>query len=627
MSSNNGKKLLVFGLSYAQQDNRKMQQILRHYDRTLDSPGSRAALFVALNGLAKELDADEAAHDQVQQLTSWLKADEEFPAAELGGSRKIHGSTPMQEMIGRPPTQINAGELSYMYGRYGPGRTIDGAVVAADFDRFSGANPRDDSEEDGRSWAGLGSALGSDDSDQANEDDEESNNIHDDADSNMMGLTLAYDPGHAVGDDKKDEGNDNDTMDWRNIPDSSTVANKEQLEEEEHMSELFMQTPWVSDNTVGDAEPDSVEEDESHLNSGSNAGPSSSRLDFATIDAATIDASSDLDIGYLRDEYMEDVDGFECSVCFGHYDASSFPSILTQLCNHAGDACLDCISDYIAEMVDRGALYSLTCPMCERKLSPQELKDYASERVYERYQYLKQQSEIPSHWISCTNPACCASQPYDKDSASGPKMVCKYCQFATCAKHRRPWHDGQTCAEFDTDPAQIERLEQEEATARLLSQEATSVCPKCGQGVTKMGGCDHMLCQCGNEYCFVVGVDPPPRLSFFCTYFPPKLQSLLLTSMITVQCSCSYENIIRIGETAHAIFCIYHPYQVKPTQAQKDEARSRIMGLVHGGEVSADLLRAREELAQRRQEEMRPKLAGAAEARLATGDWRLRKQP
>lgn len=39
------------------------------------------------------------------------------------------------------------------------------------------------------------------------------------------------------------------------------------------------------------------------------------------------------------------------------------------------------------------------------------------------------------------------------------------------------------------------------------------------------------------------------------------------------------------------------------------------MGLVHGGEVSPELTRARDEFRQRRREEMRPKLAEAAEAR------------
>lgn len=40
------------------------------------------------------------------------------------------------------------------------------------------------------------------------------------------------------------------------------------------------------------------------------------------------------------------------------------------------------------------------------------------------------------------------------------------------------------------------------------------------------------------------------------------------------------------------------------------------MGLVHGGEVSAELTRARDEFRERRREEMRPRLAEAAEARM-----------
>jgi hypothetical protein len=82
------------------------------------------------------------------------------------------------------------------------------------------------------------------------------------------------------------------------------------------------------------------------------------------------------------------------------------------------------------------------------------------------------------------------------------------------------------------------------------------------------------------------------------------------------QCSCSYDNIIRLGPTAHATFCTYHPNKVNLTKSQQDAARNRIMGLVHGGEVSAELARAREDLRRRRREEIRPKAAEAAEARM-----------
>lgn len=72
---------------------------------------------------------------------------------------------------------------------------------------------------------------------------------------------------------------------------------------------------------------------------------------------------------------------------------------------------------------------------------------------------------------------------------------------------------------------------------------------------------------------------------------------------------------MRIGSYAHGIFCIYHPNSVNMTQAQKDAEQERIMGLVHGGEVSPELAKARDAFRERRRAEMRPKMAEAAEAR------------
>lgn len=95
-----------------------------------------------------------------------------------------------------------------------------------------------------------------------------------------------------------------------------------------------------------------------------------------------------------------------------------------------------------------------------------------------------------------------------------------------------------------------------------------------------------------------------------------RVLNRLLISTTTTQCSCSYENIIRLGPTAHATFCTYHPNKVNLTKSQQEAARSRIMGLVHGGEVSAELARAREDLRRRRREEIRLKTAEAAEARM-----------
>lgn len=231
------------------------------------------------------------------------------------------------------------------------------------------------------------------------------------------------------------------------------------------------------------------------------------------------------DIAVAEDETGEPV---ECPICLEDYPPSGFPKLatVTSQCDHPDKACLQCLDSSITSIVETGALHLLACPICPQKLTRWNVKEYATKKIYERYKYLKQQASIPGHYISCTNSNCGGSQAHDSNGPTGPMMVCKFCQVQTCAKHRRPWHDGQTCAEYDMDPVQMERLEEEEATAKLLAKEDTSICPKCGQGVTKTDGCDHMSCQCGTEWCYVVSI--PKSLPF-----PPSPSTRTSTNAVS----------------------------------------------------------------------------------------------
>jgi len=73
-------------------------------------------------------------------------------------------------------------------------------------------------------------------------------------------------------------------------------------------------------------------------------------------------------------------------------------------------------------------------------------------------------------------------------------MVCNACQFKTCTFHKLPWHEGMTCAEFDALESQVDRLMEEEATAKLLAK-ISKICPSCKQCITKDHGCDHIECE------------------------------------------------------------------------------------------------------------------------------------
>lgn len=540
MSYNDGSRLLVFGLSFAQQDSRKMQQVLGHYRKLPDST-NRAVLFAELNTLAKELMSDETRQHDIQAITDWMQNNGVFPA--LGSAVDAPSLSPSPASASRPDTRVTARRRQHRYGynsnplyhyRYGQGRTLSrqldetNSVEANHIDGHHDEHDRLDemdtndteelvaSQNAGHEFRGTGFAL----EDPAEEASEEAETI------------VVDDGGHESPVDARSNESDEDISmaDGPNEPDGNEMANNIDTNHTEHIHS-------------GE-----------NLHETSRSGPEAENEDQIV----------------------------ECPICAEEYPASKFPRrpTITEFCTHPENCCLDCLESSIAAVIERGALHLLACPICPAKLTDHDVKEYASEQVYERYKYLKQQSEIPGHYISCMNPHCGGSQPHDSQD---PRMICKYCNFETCAHHKRPWHRGQTCSEFDLDDAQLERLEEEEATAKLLSKESTSICPKCGQGVTKAEGCDHMRCNCGEEWCYI--------------------------------CSCSYENVIRHGATAHATFCIYHPNKVNLTKTQQEAARNRLMGLVHGGEVSAELAKARDVLRERRRAEIRPKVAEAAEAR------------
>ncbi|EHK97263.1 putative E3 ubiquitin-protein ligase ARI7 [Glarea lozoyensis 74030] len=182
----------------------------------------------------------------------------------------------------------------------------------------------------------------------------------------------------------------------------------------------------------------------------------------------------------------------ECAICAETLPPDSFPpsSKITANCeDHPYKACISCIQHSIQSTLDEGSIHRLICLFCHHRLSADEVEKYATKSALTRYKYLML-LDSPDI-IMCLSPTCKSGQKHvDKQN---PKMVCNTCSFATCVLHKLPWHDNVTCAEFDTSEEQIERLEEAEATAKLLAKEQSQICPECHQGVFRSEGCDHMI--------------------------------------------------------------------------------------------------------------------------------------
>jgi len=77
-----------------------------------------------------------------------------------------------------------------------------------------------------------------------------------------------------------------------------------------------------------------------------------------------------------------------------------------------------------------------------------------------------------------------------------------------------------------------------------------------------------------------------------------------------------WENIIRLGDTAHASWCDNHPNKVAKTKSQREADRNRMTELLHGRPITEEEKAARNGMQARRVEKMRPLLVEAAEKRI-----------
>jgi hypothetical protein len=95
----------------------------------------------------------------------------------------------------------------------------------------------------------------------------------------------------------------------------------------------------------------------------------------------------------------------------------------------------------------------------------------------------------------CLNPACSFGQVHEAGDME-PIMTCNMCGHRMCYIHKRVWHEGMTCDEFDASQNVIDS-EQAEALSQKHIEKTATRCPnpKCGVTITKTAGCDHMVCK------------------------------------------------------------------------------------------------------------------------------------
>ena len=125
---------------------------------------------------------------------------------------------------------------------------------------------------------------------------------------------------------------------------------------------------------------------------------------------------------------------------------------------------------------------------------------------------------------------------------------CVACGHKVCIIHENTWHEGETCEEFEyrsSGRKERDQKAQEEASLQAIGK-LTKKCPGpgCTWNIEKNDGCDHMTCK------FRVASDVNDRLLTF-------VGSKCRFEFCWI-CLCNYNNVRRVGNSAHTTACKYH---------------------------------------------------------------------
>ncbi|KAF2840422.1 hypothetical protein M501DRAFT_1030637 [Patellaria atrata CBS 101060] len=194
----------------------------------------------------------------------------------------------------------------------------------------------------------------------------------------------------------------------------------------------------------------------------------------------------------------------ECTVCTEEKLCLDFPFRNTISCRHDSTPCRSCLSVWIPRALETETWDNIRCPDtdCNAVFQYDDFSKHASESDFERVSDLSVRSalsEVPNfRW--CQAMGCKSGQKHAYGT-NEPIFTCT--------------HANETCEEYDEKlrkdfqrkeekRRKKKQLEEENKASEKTVKESSKICPEpgCGYRIQKNGGCDHMACRRGHEFCW-----------------------------------------------------------------------------------------------------------------------------
>lgn len=190
---------------------------------------------------------------------------------------------------------------------------------------------------------------------------------------------------------------------------------------------------------------------------------------------------------------------FFCCICLEKVPAAN-QLVLSEcgLDEHA--ACASCLKTYLRLRIEEARVDELRCPCagsdgCEAFVTEEERRDWLPDEIQEKYARFCRMRDNPK-LRACPKCSVLCAPTLDEEGKVMPEMACQECNVGFCYYHSKAHPPGaEACAEY-------ERL----MVKQLLNcggLAGTKQCPGCGLRTEKLAGCNHMVCSCKANWCWV----------------------------------------------------------------------------------------------------------------------------
>ncbi|ELP89105.1 ariadne RING finger, putative, partial [Entamoeba invadens IP1] len=201
---------------------------------------------------------------------------------------------------------------------------------------------------------------------------------------------------------------------------------------------------------------------------------------------------------YREKQISQNVLLFNCEIC---YEDKPYSDTYVNKCGHR--FCKSCIRDSIKEQ-KTNTRRKVHCPQhgCSQVIEISDINLYDlvdDKQLINEYTERLNKKMFEEQTILC--PKCHNSL---LSLNSTVNAQCPLCKHEFCKKCLCVCHPGKTCEEWkkqvDDDNENMRK------TTEWIKQN-TKICPKCKNPIRKNGGCNHMTCSCGHQFCWLCMAD------------------------------------------------------------------------------------------------------------------------